>query len=122
MKARIKEFGQIIDVVQVETRLETDGPHTYYAEKGTEYGSGHLLWKDTQLDFNICNQSDFDWSSFRREAAKDILAGMVAKKVYHAHPDDDDEDDLKAQHRAAKRAAFTAIVYADELIRQLKQG
>ena len=62
-----------------------------------------------------------DWSSFRREAAKDILAGMVAKKVYHAHPDDDDEDDLKAQQRAAKRAAFTAIVYVDALIEKLKQ-
>lgn len=62
-----------------------------------------------------------DWSSFRREAAKDILAGMVAKKVYRAHPDDNDEDDLKEQQRAAKRAAFTAIVYADELIKQLKQ-
>lgn len=62
-----------------------------------------------------------DWQSFRREAAKEILAGMVANKVYRAHPDDNDEDELKAQQRAAKRAAFTAIIYADELIKQLKQ-
>ena len=68
----------------------------------------------------IGTEKTVDWFAFRREAAKDILAGMVAKKVYHAHPDDDDEDGLKAQQRAAKRAAFTAIVYADELIRQLK--
>ena len=113
MKARIKEFGQIIDVVQVKTRLETDGPHTYYAEKGTEYGSGHLLWKDTQLDFNICNQSDFDWSSFRREAAKDVLPAMINWR----RTKESGANILISKEDAVK----LAIEYADELIRQLKQ-
>ena len=108
MKARIKGCGQIIDIVYVETRLDTDGTHDYYAEKGTEYVSGRSLWKDTQLDFNMCNQSEFDWSSFRREAAKDILAGMMAHQR------------IAYGSNYATLAKF-AIAYADELIQQLKQ-
>lgn len=86
------------------------------------YGKG--VFFGDELDFNIApvnNPVSFDWSAFRREAAKEILAGMVANKVYRAHPDDNDEDELKAQQRAAKRAAFTAIVYADALIEKFKQ-
>ena len=113
MKVRNKESGQIIDIVYVETRLDTDGPHDYYAEKGTEYGSGRLLWKDTQLDFNICNQSDFDWSSFRREAAKDVLPAMINwRRINKAGT-----NLLISKEEAVK----LAIEYADELIRQLKQ-
>lgn len=48
---------------------------------------------------------EYDWSAFRREAAKDILAGLSA----HVGGIDIEQD------------ARLAIRLADELIRQLKQ-
>ena len=112
MKARIKGCGQIIDIVYVETRLDTDGTHDYYAEKGTEYVFGRSLWKDTQLDFNMCNQSEFDWSSFRREAAKDILCALISNSDCFA---------FRQDKRAGEIEVSDALSFADELIRQLKQ-
>lgn len=51
-------------------------------------------------------QSDWDWEKFRREAAKDILAGIAASGVgVNVHLD----------------TAF-AIKLADELIKQLKES
>lgn len=49
-----------------------------------------------------------DWSAFRREAAKDILAGMMA------HP-------RVVYGGGAATQARLAIEYADELINQLKE-
>lgn len=86
---------------------------SHFSMPPQESGKGSIVPEGTHMVI--------DWSSFRREAAKEILAGMVANKVYRAHPDDNDEDELKAQQRAAKRAAFTAIVYADALIEKFKQ-
>lgn len=94
-------------------RSENTGGGSCYYESGEQKEKLLTMAAEASLHY-------VDWSSFRREAAKDILAGMVANKVFRAHPDDDDEDYLKAQQRAAKRAAFTAIVYADELIKRLK--
>ena len=50
-----------------------------------------------------------DWSSFRREAAKDILAGIIANSFT--------EDKWTYQQMAEM-----AIEQADELIKQLKDG
>ena len=112
MKAREKNTGKEITILGISKEW---GTATYIEE-------GILRQKNLSGEWEIIDESEsVDWDAFRREAAKDILAGMVAKKVYHAHPDDDDEDDLKAQQRAAKRAAFTAIVYVDALIEKLKQ-
>lgn len=104
MKARIKESEQIIDVVQVETRVETDGSHIYYAKKGTENMTCCWLWKDTQLDFNIGNQSDFDWSSFRREAAKDILCALIGNSSGFA---------FRQDKRAGEIEVSDALSFAD---------
>lgn len=49
-----------------------------------------------------------DWSAFRREAAKDILCGMVTLGF------------REESVGMAKATAKAAILYADELIRQLK--
>lgn len=50
-----------------------------------------------------------DWSSFRREAAKDILAGMMA------HPK------VSYGEFTAESLCRNAILFADELIKQLKE-
>jgi len=49
-----------------------------------------------------------DWSAFRREAAKDILAGAMSGQ---------NTDRLSGQ-----QIVTAAINFADELIRQLKEG
>lgn len=53
---------------------------------------------------------DWDWEKFRREAAKDILAGMVS------HP-----RVLYGDNRLVSEQVHFAIQYADELIKQLKE-
>lgn len=56
-------------------------------------------YQDRELD---------DWSSFRREAAKDILAGMLShQRILY-------DESLRPAH------VRMAISYADELIKQLK--
>lgn len=54
-------------------------------------------YQDRELD---------DWGSFRREAAKDILAGMYSNPYF------DDMD--------YGRMAWMAVLQADELIKRLK--
>jgi len=54
----------------------------------------------------ISIKSEPDWSSFRREAAKDILCAMVSGGYGRGR---------ESEH------AYLAIKYADELIKHLKQ-
>ena len=56
----------------------------------------------------IKDLNDCDWQAFRRKAAKDILAGMMAHQR------------ITYGSNYAVLAKY-AISYADELIRQLKQ-
>ena len=110
MKARIKRYGQVIDVVQVEARMETDGIHTYYAEAGSEKLTSLCLWKDTELDFNVNEPSEQDWSSFRNEVAKEMLTVTCEWKLSKG----------SASIPINKEAAVKlAIEYADELVKQL---
>ena len=57
-------------------------------------------YQDRELD---------DWDAFRREAAKDILAGFAAK-IGHSTAD------------YSAQSCRYAIELADELIKQLKEG
>ena len=51
---------------------------------------------------------DWDWEKFRREAAKDILAGMLSHhRIFY-------DEGLRPEH------VRMAISYTDELIKQLK--
>ena len=52
---------------------------------------------------------DWSWEVFRREAAKDILAGMLS------HPRIFYDESLRPEH------VRMAISYTDELIKQLKE-
>ena len=59
-------YGFVIDVEQ-----NRDGSCSYY-DPVTE-----LVYEARELQFQFERKS-IDWSSFRREAAKDILAGLAA--------------------------------------------
>ena len=54
-------------------------------------------------------ENEFDWSAFRREAAKEILAGIATNIQIYIN-----------EHDRCKAAVHDAVALADELIRQLK--
>lgn len=54
-----------------------------------------------------------DWDAFRREAAKDILAGFAGSVM---------RDDDILEDKTVKDLVKTAVMWADELIKQLKEG
>ena len=53
-------------------------------------------------------ENEFDWSAFRREAAKEILAGIATNIQIYIN-----------EHDRCKAAVHDAVALADELIRQL---
>lgn len=57
----------------------------------------------------VGTEAAFDWDAFRREAVKDILASMVS------HPR------VAYGKSYVEEQVYLAIVYADELIKQLKE-
>ncbi len=59
--------------------------------------------------YNPEKSTTFNWQSFRAEAAKDILTGIVAHSGVSISSTD------------AHRLTELALTYADELIRQLKE-
>lgn len=62
-----------------------------------------LLYNPEDLEF----EKEFDWDAYRREVAKDLLAGMVAHEM---------------DRRVSLRTSVDiAIDYANELIRELKK-
>lgn len=91
MNAKIKETGKWITINPCN-----DG--FYDVET-------HDIYEPDELDF----VPEFDWQSFRREAAKDAmcqLIGMGRDDGYKYSPEE---------------VASYAIVYADELIKQLQE-
>ena len=61
----------------------------------------------------LAMQVDWDWEKFRREAAKDILTGMVHHRVLS-----DSSDRL---YIPKEQVVSAAIGLADELIKQLRK-
>lgn len=88
MKARVKHTGKWITVNPCN-----DG--FYDVET-------HDIYEPDELEF----AAEFDWQSFRREAAKDILGTVIAKK-----------SSMCSYEEVVKEA----IEFADELIKQLKK-
>lgn len=89
MKARVKKTGEIIDVIP-----ELGG------WCATDFKSYSHHYEDKELDFEFQN-----WEKFRREAAKDILAGLASWNLDHEINED----------------VQLAINYADVLIAKLKE-
>lgn len=62
---------------------------------------------ETLLDMEIIDYNSIDWDAFRREAVKEILAGMMS------HP--------RVMYGFCESLVSDAIDYANELIKQLKE-
>lgn len=99
MKARIRHTNIEVDV---QPFYDETGYFAGFKDGYEYYRAADLIFPDT-MDWDKT-----DWSSFRREAAKDILAGMMAhqKITYGSN---------------YVVLAKYAISYADELINLLKQ-
>ena len=92
MKARIKGTNIEIDVQPFYDEI---GYFAGFKNDYEYYRAADLVFPDTP------GWDKTDWSSFRREAAKDILSAVINGRI-------------------SEDVSF-AIKYADELIRQLKQ-
>lgn len=118
MKARvIKEPYRMAnlkigDVVEIVPGMETDAEGIWNVPAGKlvlcKKEDGTFTYASL-LDMKIVDCNSVDWSDFRREAAKEILAGMMS------HP--------RVMYGISSYGSlvFDAIEYADELIKQLKE-
>ena len=100
MKARHKDTGEIIELAE-EGIISHDGRRFCW------YQVELIPEPIDEFSPSLLNPT-VDWSSFRREAAKDILAGAIAGGKVYAGSD------------KAGIVKF-ALDYTDELIKQLKQ-
>lgn len=100
MKAIRKEDGK-----EIEVQLYTE--KQYVATENEEGEVGKRIYFEDSL---IIKEA-VDWEAFRREAAKDILAGIATRIEIYINEKD-----------RCKAAAHDAIALADELVRQLKDG
>lgn len=106
MKARNKKTGEVVTSFGISKEWGT----------ASYIDSTNTLRFSTPLDgeWEIIDDFDpVDWSSFRREAAKDILPAMINwRRINGAGA-----NILISKEEATK----LAIEYADELIKQLKE-
>lgn len=99
------------EIVEIITGMETDAEGIWNAPAGKLVlcrKEDNTFSYASPLDMEIIEYNTVDWSAFRREAAKDILAGMMAHQR------------ITYGSNYGVLAKF-AISYADELINQLKQ-
>lgn len=123
MKARIKgttewkEYKEALgpdhELVGLETLGYWQSGEDYCKEHGIAYNPDNPLCIERFYKSKILPLECFDlweepnWAAFRREAAKDILAG------WYSNPD--------SNEKSFEQMAKMAIEQADELIKQLKE-
>lgn len=103
MKARNKKTGEVVTNFGISKEFGT----------ASYIDSTNTLRVSTVLDgeWEIIDDSEpVDWSAFRREAAKEILTGLCANNNLGYFGDSN------------AALARSAIVLADELVKQLKEG
>ena len=99
MKARNTKTGEEITILRISKKC---GTATYIED-------GIIHQNNLSKEWKIIDESALiDWQAFRREAAKDILAGFAARI---GHPMSD----------YSEQSCKYAIQLADELIKQLKE-
>lgn len=122
MKARILRTNYYTpklsegEIVEIIPGMETDAEGIWNASAGKLVlcrKEDNTFTYASPLNMEIFEYDTVDWSSFRREAAKDILPAMINwRRVNEAGA-----NILISKEEAAK----LAIEYADELIKQFKQ-
>lgn len=97
------------DVVEIIPGMETDAEGIWNAPAGKlvlcKKEDGRCCYASMR-DMEIIEHSTVDWEKFRRETAKDILPAVIGKK-----------SSMCSYEEVVKEA----IIFADELIKQLKE-
>lgn len=101
MKARIRGTNIELDV---QPFYDETGYFAGFKNDYEYYRAADLVFPDTP------DWDKTDWSSFRREAAKDFISGMLA----NVSP--------AANQWTTPEIVSAALEIADELIKQIKQG
>ena len=102
MKARIKKTDIVVNV-EINDHLDE---YIYQVPVGK---GKFLLYKEDDLDF----EDLYDWRTFRAEAAKNILCGIISNEGV--------ADERNVDNFTKDNQVKDAVLYADELIRQLKE-
>lgn len=97
MKARIKKTGEIVNLASYAA-ITLDVCDSW---------GNPIEMKPEDIELIQDKTDDFDWQSFRVEAAKDILCAMIQSGYYG--------EDRIVHH------SELAVKYTDELIKQLKK-
>lgn len=95
MKAKVIKTGEVVEVQQ-----RANGSWASSNMNATKF------FDESELDFEFQ-----EWDAFRREAAKDILAGIATNISLY----------VREKNRCAA-AVNDALALADELIKQLRNG
>lgn len=99
MKARIKGTNTIVECIETGKLINGDkGILCRHSDGALEVIPGDCL---IELD------NDFDWQSFRVEAAKDFVAALISVIDY--------------EHNSDENIVKNAINLSEELIKQLKE-
>ncbi len=105
-------IGEIVEIVP---GMETDSEGIWNAPAGKLFlckkKDGTFAYSTPQdLQLLLEESNDTDWSAFRRDAAKEILAGMLShQRILY-------DESLRPEH------VRMAISYTDELIKQLREN
>ena len=99
------------EVVEIIPGMETDAEGIWNIPAGKlvlcKKGDGTYTYSSL-LDMEVIDESSsVDWAAFRREAAKDVLPAVIAKKSSMCGYDE---------------VVREAVLFAEELIKQLRGG
>jgi hypothetical protein len=104
MKARIKGTNTIVECIRIDGFFGEKGKGVYCQYINGEHpGAYETIPGDCLIEL----ENDFDWQSFRAEAAKDILCSIIQSGYY-------------GEDRIAHQSEL-AVGYANELVKQLKE-
>jgi hypothetical protein len=105
MKARIKGTNTIVECIRIDGFFGEKGKGVYCQYINGEHpGAYETIPGDCLIEI----ENDFDWQSFRAEAAKDILCAMLT-------------DQRISEIMPYKDLVRMSLECTDELIKQLKE-
>lgn len=103
MKARNKKTGEISELASY-AKITLESCDSYGCQRE---------WNPEDVELIQDKTDDFDWQSFRAEAAKDILCAMISNEGV---ADERNVDDFTKDNQVKD-----AVLYADKLISKLKE-
>jgi hypothetical protein len=102
MKARIKGTNTIVECIRIDGFFGEKGKGVYCQYiNGEHSGAYETIPGDCLIEL----ENDFDWQSFRAEAAKDILCAIISQPNLGYYGDE----------------VENAVIFVDKLISKLKE-